>query len=76
MYTIVHGHSSNHRLYKLTENRYEARDVSRIVGSLDDIKAIDFDGGPMLGISSKVDGRSIISIVYDFSSAKFIINVE
>lgn len=37
----------------------------QVTGSLDDIKAIDSDGGPMIGVGSVVNGRTIKSITFE-----------
>lgn len=55
---LIYGHSAMHTLTKVGEGDYRCNDsyYARIIGYPEDIKAIDFDGGPMIGIGEVIEG--------------------
>ena len=47
----------------------------QITGSIDSILAIDSDGGPMIGVGSKINGRAIKAITHE-QGIGFIVEFE
>lgn len=66
LHNLGHAYSSFKRelIYKDIKGdiaRYVATEVSRIIGNLDDIQAIDFDGGPFLGVGDSLFNSFVIT---------------
>lgn len=63
----IYGHSATHVLDEVATNTFKCIDsyYCRLIGDLGNIKAIDYDGGPMLSVGDFIDSNHKIESITD-----------